>query len=288
MNNINPKVTVRMSAYNHEKYVEQAILSIVNQTYQDFELLVIDDGSKDQTPVILERLSKEYGFYFERQENMGLPKTLNKLTKMAKGEYITGCASDDAWPKDRVEKQLKAITDANHSIDIVHGEIIKIYENGSTSARVESKLIEGRKALSDFLKRKKKFYTVTMMSKTSLHNDISGYDENIYTEDYDWLIRALKNGASIYAIKDILCYYRSHEENWTKTNNGIKKIIKSEISITKKLTPMEATTFVYHSLPYWLEYCNIIKSKYRFGFALLTPLYIIHKKFIREIIKIIK
>ena len=105
MNLVDPMVTVLVPAYNHEKYVEQTILSIVNQTYQDFELIVIDDGSSDQTPEILERLSQEHGFYFERQENMGVTKTLNKIISKAKGQYIVGCASDDAMPRNRLEIQ---------------------------------------------------------------------------------------------------------------------------------------------------------------------------------------
>ena len=78
-----PLVSVIVPCYNHEKYVEKTIESIVNQTYKNIELIVIDDGSKDNSTIILEKLSRQYNFYYEHQHNIGLPATLNKMIKMA-------------------------------------------------------------------------------------------------------------------------------------------------------------------------------------------------------------
>lgn len=83
-----PLVSVVISSYNHEPYIEQTIESIVNQTYSNIEIIVFDDGSTDNSPVILDKLSKKYNFYFERQKNIGLSATLNKGLYLSKGKYL--------------------------------------------------------------------------------------------------------------------------------------------------------------------------------------------------------
>lgn len=95
-----PLVSVIIPAYNHEKFIQETIESIVNQTYQHIELTVIDDGSKDLTYKILQLLQKKFQtrfvrFHIETQENSGTCTTLNKLLSLAQGKYLYLIASDD-------------------------------------------------------------------------------------------------------------------------------------------------------------------------------------------------
>ncbi len=123
-------VSVIMSAYNHAAYVEQAIESILAQTYDNFELLVIDDGSSDDTAAIIEKLSRTHGFYFKRQENRGLPVTLNELVQISSGDYITACASDDFWPSTRLDEQVSLLVN-NPEYDIVHSDVFMSIQRDS-------------------------------------------------------------------------------------------------------------------------------------------------------------
>ena len=102
MNNIQakPLVSIIMSSYNHEKYIETAILSALNQTYKNIELIVVDDGSKDNSASILKQLKEKYNFYLEIRENNGLVKTLNYILKnLVHGKYVCVLDSDDYYAR---------------------------------------------------------------------------------------------------------------------------------------------------------------------------------------------
>jgi alpha-1,3-rhamnosyltransferase len=288
MNLDNPKVTVRMSAYNHEQYVEQAILSIVNQTYQDFELLVIDDGSSDSTPEIIERLSKEYGFYYERQENMGVVRTLNKLVGMAKGEYMTGCASDDFWPLTRLEGQVAAL-DENPDAALVHG--IPAIVDGAGNITKDRRygleqMLDGEGSFKDMLWRRKKFQTTTIMIRVSVCRELGGYDENIGVEDVDWMLRVTRR-YSVKAIDCVWSYYRKHGENWTMTQAGAKKLIKAECQVASKLGIPAGWIFRFSGLPVWFLIARRSDLPSQYAYLFLLPLYFWNKLFVKNWIAVL-
>jgi alpha-1,3-rhamnosyltransferase len=288
MNLDNPKVTVRMSAYNHEQYVEQAILSIVNQTFQDFELLVIDDGSSDRTPEIIERLSKEYGFYYERQENMGVVRTLNKLVGMAKGEYMTGCASDDFWPLTRLEEQVAAL-DENPDAALVHGipAIVDGAGNITTDRRYGlEQMLDGEGSFKDMLWRRKKFQTTTIMIRVSVCRELGGYDEAIGVEDVDWMLRVTRS-YPVKAINHVWSYYRKHGENWTMTQAGAKSLIRAECQVASKLGIPAGWIFRFSGLPVWFLIARRSDLPSRYAYLFLLPLYFWKKSFVKNWIAVI-
>lgn len=94
--NIYPKVSVLMPAYNVEKYLKRALDSVLNQTYKDFEIILIDDGSTDATPQICDEYGEKHGFiWVSHQENMGAANTRERLITIAKGKYIFWLDADD-------------------------------------------------------------------------------------------------------------------------------------------------------------------------------------------------
>lgn len=109
MNNNTPLVTVLMPAYNAEPYINASVDSVLNQTYKDFELLIINDGSKDKTREILESYS-DSRIKLVHQENMGLVKTLNKGIELASGKYIARFDADDICYPERLQKQMDFLT----------------------------------------------------------------------------------------------------------------------------------------------------------------------------------
>ena len=94
-----PLVSVLMASYNHEKFVEAAVRSVMAQKGVAFELVVIDDGSTDSSPEILERLQAELKFTYVHRENKGVVATMNELVSMARGKYFCSFASDDRCPR---------------------------------------------------------------------------------------------------------------------------------------------------------------------------------------------
>lgn len=288
MNQDNPKVTVRMSAYNHEAYVEQAILSIVNQTFQDFELLVVDDGSSDRTPEIIERLSQEHGFYFERQQNMGLTKTLNKLNAMARGEYITGCPSDDFWPVTRLEEQV-AVLDANPGIGLVHGIPAIVNNDGDVLIPERYSLedmLDGQEAYKDLARRRKKFQTTTQMVRVAALREVGPYDTNISVEDIDFMFRVSMR-YPVKAVGKVWNYYRKHGENWTMTATGAKKLIRSEWQVARKVGGAWGAVFAFTGIPVWFLIARRSALPSRYWYLLLLPLYFWKKSFVKNAVAVL-
>src|SRR5438270_280343 len=103
-----PKISVIMPAYNAQKYISQAIESILNQTFKDFELIIIDDASQDNTAKIIGDFARKDNriIYLRNKENLKLSKALNLGIKKAQGKYIARMDADDISLPDRLDKQF--------------------------------------------------------------------------------------------------------------------------------------------------------------------------------------
>jgi len=106
-----PLVSVVMTSYNHEKFISGAIESVLNQTFKDLELIVVDDNSWDRSRVIIEEFAKkdERIRKIFHQKNCGIAKTANDGLRNSNGKFIAFIASDDLWMKDKLEKQFKIL-----------------------------------------------------------------------------------------------------------------------------------------------------------------------------------
>ena len=101
-----PLVTVIIPSFNHEKYIYQSIESVVSQTYKNVEIIVIDDGSNDQSLKIIGDLAGKYGFIVIARDNRGIAKTLNEGIGLANGKYISFLGSDDYYLPQRIENAV--------------------------------------------------------------------------------------------------------------------------------------------------------------------------------------
>jgi len=111
------KISVIMSVYNGEKYLNESIDGVLNQTYEDFEFIIINDGSTDRSRSIIESY-KDKRIILVNQNNIGLSKSLNKGIKLAKGEYIARIDADDVCYPFRFEKQAKILDDHNDYVAV--------------------------------------------------------------------------------------------------------------------------------------------------------------------------
>ena len=103
-----PKISIITPAYNCEKYLEQSVDSVLSQTWQDWELLIIDDCSKDNTYALMQELAKkdERIRILQNPQNSGAAATRNNGVRQAAGEWIAFIDSDDLWEPDKLEKQM--------------------------------------------------------------------------------------------------------------------------------------------------------------------------------------
>ena len=215
MNKNLPLVSVIISCYNHQDFIRSCIESVVRQTYQNFELIVFDDGSSDASPVILEELSRQYGFYFQAHDNIGLSKTLNKALAMAKGKYVSPLGSDDMLMLDKLEKQVHYMEE-HTDIALLGGNILCIDDKGAI--RRQQKLTPYREV--DFntimMNPKQGPAAPTMMLRTDILRGIGGYNPDNNLEDlYLWL-KITHSGHKIAILNDVLAYYRKHDYNTTR------------------------------------------------------------------------
>jgi glycosyltransferase involved in cell wall biosynthesis len=232
-NTNDPLVSIIVPCYNHEKYIEECILSIVNQTYKNIELIVIDDGSKDNSRAVLEKLQKQYGFFLEFQSNRGLSKTLNKaIRNYSHGKYIAGCGSDDFLALDRIEKQV-GYMEAHPEYAMVCGKACTVDEN--------SEIIEGFSIIDpvtdpvksltfESLLERDPIPSSSVMIKKDIWEECGGYNENTIVEDLDlWLKVAYRY--KIGYMDDYFVYYRWHGHNVTadtvKMSNAVWTVVKS-------------------------------------------------------------
>ena len=113
LNQGSPKVSIVLPTYNGAKYIRQCINSCLNQTYNNIELIIVDDGSKDETPDIIKSYKDERIKYIMHARNLGLPYALNTGFRNAVGEYLTWTSDDNYYTKKAIETMLSFIKDKN-------------------------------------------------------------------------------------------------------------------------------------------------------------------------------
>ncbi len=213
-----PKISVIMGVYNAEKRknnLKKAIDSILNQTYNDFEFIICDDGSQDNTLKILAQIinNDKRVKIIKNEKNKGLTFTLNKCLNVAKGEYIARMDYDDISDITRFEKQVK-ILDNNIDISIVATCANIIDDNGKWSERKYNEYIVKK----DFLFNNPVMHPTVMVRK-KVFFDVGGYRDNKYTlrvEDYDFFMRTYAKGYKIYTIQQNLLNYREDKDSFKK------------------------------------------------------------------------
>ncbi len=212
MNSTQPLVSIIISCYNHQDYISQCIESIVQQTYKNIELIVIDDGSSDKSADILEQLSQKYHFSFERQANIGLTKTLNKAMSKAKGKYIAPLGSDDYLMLDKTEKQVQYL-ETHENIAVVGGNILCIDDHGKIKAKQRLKPYHELDFKTVFLTPKQIPAAPTVMIRATILSEVKGFNTESNLEDLDLWLRITHAGHKITVLNDVLAYYREHSTN---------------------------------------------------------------------------
>lgn len=204
------KVTVLMSVYNGEKYLREAIDSILNQTFRDFEFLIINDGSTDRTMEILESYNDPRIKIINNERNIGLTKSLNKGLKMARGEYIARMDADDVSMPDRLKKQVDFLDD--HQDYAVVGTFVKILNKDSEVICLLERPIEDTE-IRGFLKRDNCIAHGSVMIRKTCLLDVGLYDELMErSQDYELWLRLSKK-YRLANIPNYLYMWRRHNEN---------------------------------------------------------------------------
>ncbi len=213
-------VTVIIASYDHGPYIEQSILSVLNQTYPHIELLVVDDGSTDDSVERIERLQAQHGFDFRVQRNKGLTHTLNEAIARAKGTLIAPFGSDDIMMPDRIAIQVQYMAD-KPEVGICAGNIELIDSQGELfpEARQRREVPFRRLDFEDmFLERKPYPPAPTLLIRREALEKVGGFDPDIRLEDLLIELKVTHAGYFIDGLSVVMARYRKHASNSYKNH----------------------------------------------------------------------
>ena len=187
--NDEPKVSIIIPTYNQSQYLEEAIESALNQTYKNIEIIIVDDGSTDNTPEVIKSFDNK--IIYIQQKNKGASSARNTGIKKANGEYIAFLDADDMWLKNKLENQIKFIQN-NPEIGLLG---TGCYQMIDMSKMIHKKIFPAKnEILQKDLIKYNPFIQSSVMIKKDVFNSIGLYDEKFKeSEDYDlWLRIAQK------------------------------------------------------------------------------------------------
>lgn len=211
-----PLVSVCIPVFNHELYVQECIQSVIDQDYDNIELIIIDDGSTDNSVKNIEPMlslcEKRFKrFKFISRENKGVSYTMNEALAWGNGVYFSGCASDDIM------------------LDCKISTLVKHLENNASCAGVFGGLkifINNPNIISGYVKPKNRSYSFNdlfllkatlpgpgMLLRLKSVNEVGGYNLKTKVEDWDLWLRLTNKGYRLDTIRDYVSLYRRHEHN---------------------------------------------------------------------------
>lgn len=222
-------ISILMPTYNVEKYVVQAVESILNQTYTQFELIIVDDASTDKTYDYLLELEKKDSRIklYRNTKNLKIVKTLNLALEKANGEYISRMDGDDISLPERLE-HLKRYLDEHTDCVLVGSQVDCIDEEGKLLSH--ARLLTTNKYIKKYSRIQSPVLHI-WLARRCVYEKLEAYRECPYVEDYDFLLRGLNRGF-IYANVDEVLYKVRMRNGNTATTNGLKQQ-KSKIVIIK-------------------------------------------------------
>ena len=210
-----PAVSVVLPAYNCGRWLGLAIESVLQQTFADFEIIIVNDGSTDNTEQIIHSFNDQRINYVKNEKNEGLIYSLNKAIDSSRGKYIARMDSDDICRPERLAKK-KLFLDQNEDITVVASTVILINDQGENTVAwpLDQQTITPGQIKRAILKQNCVVHpTVMMRSEVIKELKYKSYQKNI--EDYDLWLRMLSRGHKIAKIKEPLLLYRIHGDSIT-------------------------------------------------------------------------
>ncbi len=256
-----PLISVLIPAYNHENYIQETIESIINQTYPNIELIILDDGSKDKTWEKITELKPKcenrfVKIHFETKQNEGTCMTLNKLLKLSSGEFVYIIASDDLAKPQAIEKEVKFLQDNpdyalavgdNEYVDSMGKQIFrtqKAFTSNIKNAKYKTvKEFLSSKLKIDFLSDdfgsyktlyKENYIPNGYLIRKNIFETIGNFTKNAPLEDF-WLMLQISKYKKMKYIDEILFSYRIHDTNTIGNSTRMRELTTQTRNYEQKL-----------------------------------------------------
>lgn len=236
-----PLISVVIPCYNYANYIKEAIQSVINQSYKNIELIVINDGSSDNSHEIIQALAQEYKFLYVNQKNSGVTQTSQNGLDLARGEFIKFLDADDKIYPNFLANALNALKDPNTAFVYANADLMD--ENSNIRANKPCKnCVSGK--IFDNLVQDCFINTTTSLIRTSALKNVGGFDTSINVQDYQiWLKMAQKY--EVAYINQAFGAIRIHANNMSKRVEfniaAIHKtylLFKDNLVVQKKINQM--------------------------------------------------
>ena len=275
--NFTPLVSIVIPTYNHGNYIGKAIKSLINQTYQNWEAIIIDNQSSDQTYEEIKNYSDSRIKYFEINNNGVIAKSRNYGISISKGDWIAFLDSDDWWTKDKLEV---CVDNINDEVDFIYHDLETIQNKPKFFSK--KRILKGRELhrpiLDDLLvttiKNGNAIGNSSVMVRKNILSKIGGISENfnlVGSEDYNTWLRIAQITDQFKYLNKILGFILLHETNVSKKDMSIpqRQSIQEfmhKFSSSQKLN-LEVK-FRYMSASYNYLKNNYVKAKEEFTFVI--------------------
>ncbi len=236
-------VTVIVTSYNHQAYLEQCLDSIAAQTVRPAQVIVIDDNSTDDSANLIEHwlreTSHDYSF-LHHARNIGLNASLNEGLALAEGAYLIHVSGDDWVEPDRVERQVATMNNADPITALIVGDIREVNAGGATlvehdfGTRLSGMTgLDGQPKLLGGLLAENNIPAPGVLMRTSAVREVGGFDEELAFEDYDLWLRLSTRHAIDHA-PGIVSSYRIVDSGLTRNTSRRSSMLRSEAEMLAK------------------------------------------------------
>lgn len=209
-----PQISVIMPVFNGEKHLNEAVDSILDQTFRDFEFIIIDDGSVDNTSKILHSYS-DGRIRLVQRENRGFAYSLNEAIQLAEGKYIARMDADDVALENRLQLQYEFM-ESYPGVDILGGQADIIDEDGRLIGEMRKPISWPN--ISKYIKYACPLCHPTYFVREHVYDIIKGYRNIPPVDDYDFLFRALEKGCVMRNLPEKILKYRKTNNSMTANN----------------------------------------------------------------------
>jgi glycosyltransferase involved in cell wall biosynthesis len=196
---VEPRVSVICLCYNHARYVHEAIQSVLQQTYRNIELIIVDDASEDESVAVIKRIIKEHSYikFLPLHKNSGICKAFNQGLALATGDFIIDFSADDVMLPHKINHQIKLFHTLGQSFGVVFTDAVYVNEQGNVLHKhyeyLKSKHLVTTVPQGDVYQQVVSTYFIaspTMMVRRKVFDVLQGYDETLVYEDFDFWIRS--------------------------------------------------------------------------------------------------
>ena len=237
------RVTVIVGCYNQAPFVVDCLESIRSQTFQDFQLIIFDDASTDDSVRLIRQWIDIHAvecIFLPHAANQGICKSLNEALSCAEGEFIGEIAADDIWLPHKLESEVAALKALPEDVGFVYSNVSMIDEQGAELSRM---LIEpgasfdkppGDWILQRLVEGEMWFLPLAALIRKSCFTKVGGYDENLYYEDYDMFLRIAQSYKAVY-VPVVAAEYKILPGSFGRSSQGGCAHVESDVVMFLKV-----------------------------------------------------